>query len=192
MEKRLQNIRTAWESLYREILCSPKYIALALIFIILVFVFSVWLPNLGLIRDVVFSNNFTFLNKIIFLWNSLGAITTEFSASSATLLVFISVLFGLNVALTVYYFKRRITLQKAGGTSIAGMIAGLICIGCASCGSVILSIFLGVGATAAFTGFLPFGGQEFSILAIIILVWSLYVTGKKIADPLVCKVEPKK
>ena len=190
MEKRLQNIRTAWESLYREILCSPKYIALALIFIILVFVFSVWLPNLGLIRDVVFSNNFTFLNKIIFLWNSLGAITTEFSASSATLLVFISVLFGLNIALTVYYFKRRITLQKAGGTSIAGIIAGLIGIGCASCGSVILSTFLGVGATAAFTGFLPFGGQEFSILAIIILVWSLYVTGKKIADPLVCGISP--
>ena len=190
MEKRLQNIHTAWESLYREILCSPKYTLLALILTILLFVFSVWLPNLGLIRDVVFSNNFTFLNKIIFLWNSLGAITTEFSASSATLLVFISVLFGLNIALTVYYFKRRITLQKAGGTSIAGIIAGLIGIGCASCGSVILSTFLGVGATAAFTGFLPFGGQEFSILAIIILVWSLYVTGKKIADPLVCGISP--
>ena len=192
MEKRLQNIHTAWESLCREILCSPKYTLLALILTILLFVFSVWLPNLGLIRDVVFSNNFTFLNKIIFLWNSLGAITTEFSASSATLLVFISVLFGLNIALTVYYFKRRITLQKAGGTSIAGIIAGLIGIGCASCGSVILSTFLGVGATAAFTGFLPFGGQEFSILAIIILVWSLYVTGKKIADPLVCGISPQR
>ena len=59
---------------------------------------------------------------------------------------------------------------------------------CASCGSVILSTFLGVGATAAFTGFLPFGGQEFSILAIIILAASLYVTGKKIADPLVCGI----
>ena len=188
MEKRLQNIHTAWESLYREILCSPKYTLLALILTILLFVFSVWLPNFGLIRDVLFSNNFTFLNKIIFLWNSLGAITTEFSASSATLLVFISVLFGLNIALTVYYFKRRVTLQKAGGMSIAGMLAGLIGIGCASCGSVILSTFLGVGATAAFTGFLPFGGQEFSILAIIILVASLYVTGKKIADPLVCGI----
>src|SRR3989344_6453428 len=188
MEKRLQNIHTAWESLYREILCSPKHTLLALILTILLFVFSVWFPNLGLIRDVLFSNNFTFLNKIIFLWNSLGAVTTEFSALSATLLVVISILFGLNISLTVYYFKRRVTLQKAGGMRIAGMLAGLIGIGCASCGSVILSIFLGVGATAAFTGFLPFGGQEFSILAIIILVWSLYVTGKKIADPLVCGI----
>ena len=191
MEKGLQNIRTAWESLYREILCSPKYTLLALIFATLVFIFSVWLPNFGLIRDVLFSNNFTFLSKIIFLWNSLGAITTEFSALSATLLVVISVLFGLNISLTVYYFKRRVTLQKAGGMSIAGMIAGLIGLGCASCGSVILSTFLGVGATAAFTGFLPFGGQEFSILAIIILVASLYVTGKKIADLLVCSISPQ-
>ena len=159
MEKRLQNARKAWESLYREILCSPKYMAFALILAILVFVFSVWLPNLELIRSIVFSSNTAFVDKIVFLWNSLGAITTNFNPLSATLLVVISVLFGLNISLTVHYFKRRITFQKAGGMSIAGMLAGLIGIGCASCGSVILSTFLGVGAAAAFTGFLPFGGQ---------------------------------
>lgn len=191
MNKRLQNIRTAWQSLYNEILCSPKYMLLALILATLIFVLSVWLPNLGLIRDVVFSNNIEVLEKIIFLWNSsFGAISTNFSVLSATLLVFISVLFGLNIALTVYYFKRRITLQKTGGMSIAGMLAGLIGIGCASCGSVIIATFLGVGAAATLTGILPFGGQEFSILGIIILVGSLYVTGKKIADPLVCGIRP--
>lgn len=188
MEKRLQNVRIAWESLYREILCSPKYMLLALILATLVFVFSVWLPNWGLIRDIVFSSNTVLTDKIAFLWNSLGAITTNFNLPSATLLVVISVLFGLNISLTICYFKKRITFQKAGGMSIAGMLAGLIGIGCASCGSVILSTFLGVGAAAAFTGFLPFGGQEFSVLAIIILVGSLYVTGKKIADPLVCGI----
>lgn len=190
MEKRLENIRKAWGSLYHEILCSPKYLLLALILATLVFIFSVWLPNWELIRNVVFSSSTSFFDKIAFLWNSLGAITTNFSGSSATLLVVISVLFGLNISLTVYYFKRRITFQKAGGMSVAGMLVGLIGIGCASCGSVILSTFLGVGAAAAFTGFLPFGGQEFSILAIIILVVSLYVTGKKIADPLVCGIRP--
>ena len=188
MEKRFQNMRKAWESLYHEILCSPKYILLALILSTLVFVFSVWLPNFGLIRDFVFSSNTAFFDKIAFLWNSLGAISTNFNGPSAIILVVISVLFGLNISLTVYYLKRRITFQKAGGMSIAGMLVGLIGIGCASCGSVILATFLGVGAAAAFTGFLPFGGQEFSFLAIIILLWSLYVTGKKIADPLVCGI----
>lgn len=183
-------MREAWESLYYEILCSLKYLLLALILASLVFVFSVWLPNWELIRNVVFSSNTSLVDKMIFLWNSLGAITTNFNGGSATLLVVISVLFGLNISLTVYYFKRRITFQKAGGMSIAGMLVGLIGIGCASCGSVILSTFLGVGAAAAFTGFLPFGGQEFSILAIIILVVSLYITGKKIADPLVCGIRP--
>src|SRR3989344_295504 len=107
MEKRLQNARKAWESLYREILCSPKYMAFALILAILVFVFSVWLPNLELIRSIVFSSNTAFVDKIVFLWNSLGAITTNFNPLSATLLVVISVLFGLNISLTVHYFKRR-------------------------------------------------------------------------------------
>lgn len=167
-----------------------KYILLALILAMIVFVFSIWLPNLGLIRETIFSNNFAWGEKIIFLWNLLGAINTNFSALSATLLVIISVLFGLNIAVTVYYFKKRIAFQKAGGMSLAGMLAGLIGIGCASCGSVILSTFLGVGATASFTGLLPFGGQEFSILSIVVLVSTLYITRKKLSDPLVCGINP--
>lgn len=161
---------------------------LALIFATIVFVFSVWLPNLELIQSVLFSDKTVFLDKIIFLWNSLGAITTNFNPLSAILLVLISILFGLNISFTVYYFKRRIAFQKAGGMSILGMLAGVVGVGCASCGSVILSTFLGVGATATFTGILPFGGQEFSVLAIIILLVSLYITGKKIADPAVCRI----
>ena len=178
----MKHIQTAWKSL------SPAYLSLALLLAALVFVFSVWLPNLGLIREIVFSPRLTVLNKASFLWHSLGAIATNFSVLSATLVVFISVLFGLNIALTVVYFRRRIALQKAGGMSVVGMLAGLIGIGCASCGSVLLSTFLGVGATAAFTGFLPLGGQEFSILGVVILVGSLYVTAKKLSDPLVCKI----
>ena len=171
-----------------EIFRLPKYLALALVLAAFVFVFSIWLPNLGLIRDVMFSNSFTFLKKVVFLWSSLGAITTNFSLFTAALVLIISVLFGLNIALTVYYFKKRIAFQKASGMSIAGMLAGLIGIGCASCGSLILATFLGVGATAAVTGILPFGGQEFSVLSIIILISTLYFTAKKAVDPLVCKI----
>lgn len=190
MQKHLQNILIAWKSLNEGVLCSPKYLTLSLFLAAIVLLFSVWLPNLGLVWDVIFSHDFTFLNKATFLWDSLGAISTNFSPLTASFTLLISILFGLNTSLAAYYFKRRITFQRAGGMSIAGMLLGLIGVGCASCGAIVLSTFLGVGAATAVTGILPFGGQEFSVLSIIILVGALYVTAKKIADPLVCGIDP--
>jgi len=180
-----------WKSL-SDVFRSPKYLAVALISAAIVLAFSIWLPNLGLIWDTTISSNLTLFEKISFLWNSLGAISTNFSVLSATLTILVSMLLGLNIALMVSYFIKRIAFQKASGVGVAGMLAGLIGVGCASCGSLILSAFIGVGATAAFTGFLPLQGQEFSLLSIAILVAALYITAKKVADPLVCKVEPKK
>ncbi|MBA3732957.1 hypothetical protein H0W91_01110 [Patescibacteria group bacterium] len=186
--KLFQNIKSASTSIYHEIICTPLYALISLIFTVLIFLFSVWFPNLSLVGEVVFSHNFTLLGKINFLWSSLGAIATNFSMLSAFLLIIISLLFGLNMAVTIYYFKKRIAFQKANGMSIPGMLSGLIGIGCASCGSVVLSTFLGVGAAASFTGLLPFKGQEFSFLSIIILIVALYITGKKMSDPLVCSI----
>ena len=187
MKAFMRNVQMALKSL-REIFCLPKNLAIALLVAALVFVFSIWLPNIRLIRDIVLSDNIAVLNKLSFLWFSLGAIRTNYSLFTAALLLAISLLFGMNISLTVYYFKKRIAFQKASGMSIAGMLAGLIGIGCASCGSVVLSAFLGVGATAAVTGPLPHGGEEFSLVSIAILISTLYITAKKAADPLLCKI----
>lgn len=190
MQKYIKNIQIAWKSLY-DVFRSPKYVSVTLISAAAVLIFYIWLPNLGLIRDTIFSGDLTFLEKLNFLWNSLGAISTNFSFLSATLTILVSVLLGLNIALMVSYFKKRFAFQKASGVGVAGMLTGLIGVGCASCGSIILSAFIGVGATATFTGILPLKGQEFSLLSIIILVGALYITAKMTAEPLVCKVEPK-
>lgn len=187
--KNTATTKLIWNSL-KEIFFSPVYASVTVITAGVVLVFSIWLPNLGLIWDTITSSA-SLGDKLTFLWNSLGAIGTNFSALSATLTVLVSVLLGMNVSLTVAYFKKRIAFQKSSGMGVAGMLAGLIGVGCASCGSVVLSLFIGVGGTAALTGFLPLAGQEFSILAIAILLGSFYYTAKKSVNPLVCKVEPK-
>lgn len=192
MQKRLENIRIAWQAFYQDILTSPLYLCLAVLVSIITLIFSIWIPNLGLIREIIFSSDFTLIGKLTFLWNSLGAITTNFAPLTAVITLVIAILFGFNIAITAYYFKKRIAFQKAGGMSLAGMLAGLIGIGCASCGSVILATFLGVGATTAVTGLLPFGGEEFAIIGIVILIWTIYVTAKKIVDPLACGIPLKK
>jgi len=192
MQKQLENIKIAWQSFYQAILCSPRYLILSLLISIFTLMFSIWIPNLGLIRDIIFSSDFTFVGKLTFLWNSLGAFTTNFAPLTAVLTLIIAILFGFNIAITVYYFKKRIAFQKSSGVSLAGMLAGLIGIGCASCGSVILATFLGVGSATAITALLPFGGEEFAIIGIVILIGAIYITAKKIADPLACGIPIKK
>lgn len=181
----IQNIKTAWNSFFEAILRSPAYLSLVIAISFITLIFSIWIPNLGLLGEVITSSDFSLFGKINFLWNSLGAFTTNFTPGTAIITMIVSLLFGSNVAVTVYYFKKRIALQKTSGVSVAGMLAGLIGIGCASCGSVILATFLGVGSATVVTGLLPFGGQEFAILGILLLLGAIYITAKKIADPLV-------
>lgn len=177
-----------WKQL-KNILISPVYVTITLAISAVVLVFSIWLPNLSLVWSTI-TSHVSVGSKLVFLWNSLGALGTNFSALSATLTVLVSALIGLNVAAAVFYFRKRISMQKVGGLGAAGILLGLLGVGCASCGSVILATFIGVGGTAALAAALPLGGQEFSIAAILVLLVTLYVILRKTDDPMVCAVEP--
>jgi len=99
-------------------------------------------------------------------------------------------LFGLNITFLIYYIKQR---QKSGKvyaaklTSVTGLISGLLGVGCAACGSVILTAIVGTAGATAFLVWLPFGGLEFALLSIVLLVFSIVYILKKIDSPLVCK-----
>jgi len=65
-------------------------------------------------------------------------------------------------------------------------VSGIFGVGCAACGSVIVSsLLLLVGAGGVLT-ILPFHGAEFGVLGIIFLWFSIYQLSKRIDDPLVC------
>ncbi|MDX1535155.1 MAG: hypothetical protein R3346_00080 [Candidatus Spechtbacterales bacterium] len=181
-----KSIREAYKTT-KTIFKQRNYALLALGIAIIVLMISVWLPNISLISDVVTSSTTDLQHKITILWSTLGGIRTNFTTPGAIFLIFISLLVGLNLALTIYYFKRRLRIQKANGVSLIGMIIGLVGIGCASCGSIVLASIIGLGATASLIGALPFHGQEFNIMSIIVLLLSFYVVAKKAYDPLVCE-----
>ena len=73
----------------------------------MVFLFSVYLPNFRLIRQVVFSKHLAMADKAGFLISLLGSIQTNFTAISATATVLLSILFGVNAAMTLYYVIQR-------------------------------------------------------------------------------------
>lgn len=172
---------------FRRVFRKFPYLLLAIVTATLFLLFAIWLPNLHLLRLTMTSDAFDAVDKLNVFLSSLGAIETNFSTLTRNLTIAVSLLSGINIALLAYYLKRRIALEKAAGVGFFGTAIGLIGVGCASCGSVILSSIFGIGASTGFLGLFPLRGAEFGIAGVALLLVSIVLVAKKIENPLVCK-----
>lgn len=166
---------------------SPLAAGVGLAAGVAVFLLQVWLPNLGLIWSVVTSGTMPVGERAGFLWDSLGAIHTNFTPLGAWLAGAVSLLFGLNTAVTVRYLRRRLALGATGGLGLAGLIVALVGVGCSACGAIVLSFLVGTTATASFVGTLPLGGNELDFLAVAVLAATFVISLRKLAAPMVCE-----
>ncbi len=175
-----------------HILLQPRYLLLAVCVSGVVFTFALWLPNFSLIGTVVFTSEISLLEKFLFLGRLYGSITTNFTIVSATYTIATSVLFGINVALLWYYIKSVTdaspTLTVTGATSIGGLVSGILGVGCAACGTFIVTSALSVVGAAGIITVLPFGGQEFGFIAVFLLFFSIYTILHKIQTPKICPI----
>jgi hypothetical protein len=153
-----------------KIVLQPKYLAVAITTSLLVIAFAAWLPNLHLITRTMTSTTMT-------LWQK----TTLITITTATLA-------GVQISLLAYYLKQTAQIQRSLGVSTLGITASMLGVGCASCGSVVLTSLIGFGSTTVVLGFLPLRGQEFGLLGIAILLLAIYITVKKINSSPVCKI----
>lgn len=178
-----------WRPL-RDVFVRPHYGALALTVSFIVFTFAVWLPNTRLIVDVISSGDIALGAKAQLLFSLYGSIATNFTLVSAVYTIAIAVLFGINVALLTYYIKalRGGFSKENTTTGTLGLISGFFGIGCAACGTFILSSVLGLFGAAGIVTFLPLGGEEFGILGVILLGYTTIAISRKIGGPLVCEI----
>ncbi len=175
-----------------KVLKRPSYLLLTVLIAIMAFSIAVWLPNLGLITTVLGSTSSSLSDKLAFLFSLYGSIETNFTFVSASVVFLISGLFGVQVALLVYYIRRVRTGFKLGGagtSGVVGLISGMFGVGCAACGAFILTSFLSLFGVAGILAYLPFGGQEFGLLGLLLLGYSISLLIKRINDPLVCEVK---
>ena len=175
---------------FTEVFAQPKYLALAAGPSIVVFVLATWLPNLRLIATVIASANTSLSEKVGVPISLIGSITTNFTTLAAVYTVLIAFLFGVYLVLFVYYLKKKRAGAQRGEVAIGffGFASGVLGIGCAACGSVLLTGTLALFGTATALSFLPLGGAEFGILGAVLLALAVYVTAKQIANPNVCPV----
>jgi len=121
-------------------------------------------------------------------WILLGSIRTNFTVFSAITTVLLAILFGVTITLTIHLLRRAKTIQSNTST-LLGSVAGIFGIGCAACGGALLTAFLSIfGATSLIT-LLPLHGQEFSLLAIGLLLYSIYTLTKKLNTGFVCNID---
>src|SRR3989344_9569530 len=131
---------------------KPAYALTALLVALIAFAMAVWMPNLGLIAQVITDPDIALSKKIMLPVTLLLSIRTNFSVLSALYTIAIPILFGMNVAMMAYYLKRRIGVAKGNlmTAGFAGMASGIFGIGCAACGSFFLtSILSSFGAAGA-------------------------------------------
>ncbi len=168
------------------------YIAIALLVAWLVFSLAVLLPNFSLLLQVLQGQNVGLTGKITFILSLLASIESNFTIVSATYTILIAALSGINISLFIFLVRRQ---QSFGGNSnsvsavgIGGLVSGIFGMGCAACGTFILSWVLGLFSMAGFVSLLPYRGEEFGVLGVILLASSVVVTARKISKPLICEV----
>lgn len=181
-------MKTFFSTIVR-VLTRPAYAILAVVIFGAVILVSLWLPNKDLLGYVLASGNLNVVEKIGFLIKLVVGWQSIFDRFSGLLLLLLAALAGINFTLLVYYLKQRIKTDRSAGLGFIGTLVGLLGIGCASCGSVILSSVFGLAAASGFLGILPWHGLEFALIGIALLLLSIVLLARKINNPLICKIK---
>jgi hypothetical protein len=114
-------------------------------------------------------------------------IADTFTASTLILAVLGSLLAGINISLAYTYMKaRREIILKSGLYSGLGLIFALLGIGCAACGTALLSIMLGFFGFSTMLNVFPYQGLEIGYIGIIFLLFATYSLSQKVATPGLC------
>ncbi|SRR3990172_9158581 len=171
-----------------KIIRRPKYMLVTILVTLTMIAFAAWLPNLHLITKTMTSKTMTLWQKTNLVTSLLGSLQTNFTPLSRTIMIVSATLTGIQSSLLVYYLRQSIRIQREMGVSLAGVATSLLGVGCASCGSVVLTSLVGFGSATTVLGILPFRGREFGFLGIIILLIAISFTLKKINQPYVCEV----
>lgn len=165
-----------------------RYVAVAAAGVFGFLAVSAMLPNLQMIKWAMGSEAMAAGEKLYFFANIVSGGFKIDLASFAVFFTFtIAILFGVNIAMAVYYFKNKGAISRRMGTAgFFGTFSGFLGVGCSACGSVALSSLLSVIGAGSALSYLPLGGREFAILSIFLLLLSIYQISRNISAPQTC------
>lgn len=153
---------------------SPGYAVLSLVAGVVGLNLFVVSQNIDLFLNVVVSGNLPLNARLSVLVGLYPIIGTAFTLTESVVLLAVAVLFGVNLSMLTYQLRENRVSVRDGSGSVAGMILGVLGAGCAACGTAVLAGVLSLVGAAGVTTLLPLEGMEFSLLALVLLVLSVY------------------
>lgn len=131
--------------------------------------------------------NFSLPEKCALIFTYVIDLQNSFTFGSLILITLGSILGGINLAFAYTYFKTRAAvLMRSNLYSGAGMFFAFLGVGCAACGTALLSSLLGLFGLSFILGLLPFQGLEIGYLGLGILLLATISLAKKVVAPNVC------
>lgn len=137
--------------------------------------------------EVLGFTSIPFYKRTTLFLSSFFDISSSFTLGSFILATLGSFLGGINLSLAYTYIKiRGQVLVKSGLYSGIGLLFAFFGIGCAACGTALLSVILGFFGFSAMLNVLPYQGQEIGYVGLIFLCTATYTLAKKVMTPYVC------
>src|SRR3989338_1258016 len=127
----------------QKVFAKPLFVLLALIASLAAFAFAVWLPNLRLLFLIWTDASVSLGDKLALPISLLASIATNFTLLSASYTIAIAVLAGVNAALIVRLIQMRGVFGSGAAVGASGIFTVSISLGCAACGSLILTSLIG-------------------------------------------------
>lgn len=180
-----------WTTSLQLVLRKPYYLVLAISCALLFMIFSFSLAIRSILAFSWHVPAASLGRRIYFLLKSgTLAIPLNLSTHAIIFIIITAILTGINIALLFYYIRKRASFFSGSTAGFLGMLSAIVGIGCASCGSVLLTSLIGLSASSAIINFLPLKGIEFNVLAITLLLYSTYLVAKKLLPEniLTCEV----
>jgi hypothetical protein len=176
-------------SIVKTVFKKPSYALLAVATSFALLFIAAWMRNIKFLGFLLFSSQFGFAAKLkIFEW-TFANLALNTTPLRLVLVILAAVLASVNVALLAFYLRKRVAVGREAGTSAGGLIVSALGVGCASCGSVLLTSLLGFSAGAAALAALPLQGAEFTLVGIGLISVSIVMLAKKIQNPFVCEIK---
>ena len=149
----------------KEVYSKPSYYVVTILGGLLLMSLNAVFRNYSLLW-----HNFSFS----LLFSLIMGLIDSLTVSAFILLSILSLLGGMVLAMSIFLIRRQWTMSASVG--LPGIIIAILAPACPSCALGLLST-LGVGGILAF---LPFGGTEFGILGVVILIMSIGYLSRKI------------
>lgn len=176
MTPRLPTRRDDWRLLGRTVrlvLGIPVYAVFAVVVAVAALSLFVFSQNVSFVSFVA-TAPYPLATRVSILLELFPFVGTSYGPLTGLALLAVSALTGVNIALVTYHIREHgLAVEQSGGSAV-GVVLGLLGAGCAACGSAILAGLLSLVGGAGLVTLLPLEGLEFSLLAAVVLVLSMY------------------